>query len=75
MATGSATLLSEGGPGTWFNVIGFSPEGDRVVFGEHRPVVGQPEGTYLDSIWSIAIDGSDARQIDVGTYSGDLRPA
>ena len=75
VATGSATLLSEGGPGTWFNVIGFSPEGDRVVFGEHRPVVGQPEGTYLDSIWSIAIDGSDARQIDVGTYSGDLRPA
>jgi dipeptidyl aminopeptidase/acylaminoacyl peptidase len=74
VATGSVTVLSQG-EGTFFNVIGFSPDGDRVLFGEHRPVAGQPEGTYLDSIWSIRIDGSDARQIAVGTYTGDLRPA
>jgi dipeptidyl aminopeptidase/acylaminoacyl peptidase len=72
VATGSTTLLSEG-EGTWFEVIGFSPEGDRVLYGEHRAVAAQP-GTFLDSIWSIGIDGSDPRQIAVGTYSGVLRP-
>jgi hypothetical protein len=71
VATGSTTLLSEG---AWFVVIGFSPEGDRVVFGEHRPVEGQPD-TWLDSIWSIGVDGSDPRQIVVGTYTGAVRPA
>ena len=70
MATGSTTLLSEG---AWFEVIGFSPEGDRILYGEHRPVEGQP-GTFLDSIWSIGVDGSDARQIVVGTYAGAVRP-
>jgi Tol biopolymer transport system component len=70
VATGSTTLLSEG---AWFEVIGFSPDGDRVLFGEHRDVAGQP-GTYLDSIWSIGVDGSDARQIVVGAYAGVLRP-
>lgn len=70
VATGSTTLLSEG---AWFEVIGFSPDGDRVLFGEHRDVAGQP-GTYLDSIWSIGVDGSDARQIVVGAYTGVLRP-
>jgi hypothetical protein len=75
VSTGSTTLLSDGVPGTWFVVIGFSPEGDRVLFGEHRPVAGQPEGTYLDSIWSIGVDGSDHRQIVAGTYGGLLRPS
>jgi Tol biopolymer transport system component len=74
LATGSATVLSQGEPGTWFEVIGFSPQGDRVLFGEHRPVVGQP-GAFLDSIWSIGVDGSDARRILVGTYTGAVRPA
>ena len=71
VATGSTTLLSEG---AWFEVIGFSPEGDRVLFGEQRDVEGQP-GAVLFSIWSIGVDGSDARQIVVGTSSGDVRPA
>ena len=70
VATGSATVLSEG---AWFEVIGFSPEGDRVLYGEQRDVPEQP-GTPLFSIWSIGIDGSDARQIVVGTYSGAVRP-
>jgi len=70
VATGATTLLSEG---AWFTVIGFSPDGDRVLYGEHRPVEGQPD-TSLDSIWSIGIDGSDARQIVAGTSTGDLRP-
>jgi Tol biopolymer transport system component len=69
VATGSTTLLSEG---AWLEVIGFSPEGDRVLFGEHRDVAGQP-GTYVDSLWSIGLDGSDPRQIVVGTYYGVLR--
>jgi Tol biopolymer transport system component len=69
--TGSTILLSEG---AWVTLIGFSPEGDRILFGEQRDVEGQP-GTPSYSIWSIGVDGSDARQILVGTSSGDLRPA
>ena len=72
VATGSATLLFGGEPGTWLNVIGFSPEGDRVLFGEQRAVSGQP-GTYLDTLWSVRVDGTDARQIVVGTTDGVLR--
>jgi dipeptidyl aminopeptidase/acylaminoacyl peptidase len=73
-ATGSTTLLAEGGK--WYVVIGFSPDGDRVLYGDHRPAVaGQPDGAWVDSIWSVRIDGSDARQIAVGTYTGDVRPA
>jgi Tol biopolymer transport system component len=74
VATGSTTLLAGGEPGTWLVVIGFSPEGDRVLFGEHRPVAGQPEGTYVDALWSIGVDGSDPRQIVAGAYGGVLRP-
>ena len=74
VATGSVTLLSQGEPGTFFNVIGFSPDGDRVLYGEHRPVAEQP-GTSLDSIWSIGVDGSDPRQIVVGASTGAVRPA
>ena len=70
VATGSTTLLSEG---AWFVVIGFSPEGDRILYGEHRDVEGQP-GAFLDSIWSIGVDGSEPRQIVVGTYTGSVRP-
>jgi Tol biopolymer transport system component len=72
VATGSTTLLAEGG--RWYVVIGFSPDGDRVLYGDHRPAVaGQPDGAWVDSIWSVRVDGSDPRQILVGTYSGDLR--
>ena len=69
-ANGSATLLFEGEPGTWLEVIGFSPEGDRVLFSEQREVYG----SYLHSLWSVAIDGSDAHQIVVGTTDGVVRP-
>jgi Tol biopolymer transport system component len=71
VATGSTTPLSED---AWFQVIGFTPDGTRVVYGEHRDVEGQP-GTWLDSIWSIGVDGSDPRQIAVGTFTGAVRAA
>src|SRR6185295_4094920 len=46
VATGSTTLLA--GEGTWFEVIGFSPDGERVLFGDHRPAVeGQPDGAWV----------------------------
>jgi Tol biopolymer transport system component len=73
VATGSTTVLAD--EGTWFEVIGFSPDGDRVLYGDHRPAVeGYPEGAWVDTIWSIGIDGSDPRQIVAGTSSGALRP-
>ena len=68
VANGSATLLFEGGPGTWLNAIGFSPDGDRILFGEQRALSG---GRYLHSLWSIGVDGSDARLVVPGTIFGD----
>ncbi len=73
-ATGSATLLFEGEAGTWLNVIGFSPDGDRILFGEQRPVSGQPDGTSVYSLWSIGVDGTDARLLVAGAMEGEWRP-
>jgi hypothetical protein len=72
VATGSATLLFEGEPGTWLNVIGFSPEGDRILFGEEREV-SVANGTVVHSLWSIGVDGSDARRVVGGTNEGAWR--
>jgi Tol biopolymer transport system component len=72
VATGSATLLFEGEPGTWLNVIGFSPEGDRILFGEEREV-SVANGTVVHSLWSIGVDGSDARRVVGGTNQGAWR--
>jgi Tol biopolymer transport system component len=66
VATGETTLLAEG---AWFEVIGFSPDGDRILYADAGG------DTRDQSIWSIGIDGSDPRQILVGTSTGDVRRA
>jgi Tol biopolymer transport system component len=73
VTTGSSTLLFEDEPGTWLEVLGFSPRGDRVLFSEQRPVSGQP-GTYLYSLWSVGVDGSDATPIVPASLDGAWRP-
>jgi Tol biopolymer transport system component len=73
VATGSATLLFESEPGSYVNVIGFSPEGDRVLFGEQR-ALSIPDGSYLYELWSVGVDGSDARIVKSGTTDGEWRP-
>jgi len=68
VATGSVTLLTEAERGSWLgvSVIGFSPQGDRILFSrtERR---GSGEG----SLWSIGVDGSDARLVVAGTIQGE----
>jgi Tol biopolymer transport system component len=66
VATGSVTLLTEGERGTHVWVIGFSPQGDRVLFSRT-----EDRGAGKGSLWSIGVDGSDARLVVAGTGWAD----
>ena len=57
------TLLTEGERGVSLQAIGFSPQGDRILF-------RKDEGR-ADSLWSIGVDGSDARLVVAGTWQGE----
>ena len=63
VATGSVTLLTEGERGVSLHAIGFSPRGDRILF-------RKDEGR-VDSLWSIGVDGSDARLVVAGAWQGE----
>ena len=65
--SGSETLLTVE-RGTSLGVIGFSPEGDRILFerNEH-PQAGGDRG----ELWSVRVDGSDTRLVVAGTVDGD----
>ena len=63
VATGSVTLLTEGERGVSLHAIGFSPQGDRILF-------RKDEGN-VNSLWSIGVDGSDARLVVAGTWQGE----
>jgi dipeptidyl aminopeptidase/acylaminoacyl peptidase len=65
VATGSATTLTEGERGTTLFVIGFSPQGGRILFSR------TDDGTGEGSLWSIGVDGSDARLVVAGTWQGE----
>ena len=66
VATGSVTQLIEGERGAALSVIGFSPEGDRILFSS-----ADYRGAGEFSLWSIGVDGSDARLVVAGTTQGD----
>jgi dipeptidyl aminopeptidase/acylaminoacyl peptidase len=66
VATGSVTQLIEGERGAALSVIGFSPEGDRILFSS-----ADYRGAGEFSLWSIGVDGSDARLVVAGTSQGD----
>jgi Tol biopolymer transport system component len=59
--SGSVTLLTPE-RGTTLGAIGFSPKGDRVLFWRLK------NGEF--SLWSIGVDGSDARLVVAGTDQG-----
>lgn len=67
VATGSATMLFEGERRTILWVIGFSPDGDRILF------VSFERADSVGSLWSIGVDGSDARRVVAGTSDGEWR--
>ncbi|HYZ13998.1 MAG TPA: hypothetical protein VFA08_10400 [Actinomycetota bacterium] len=66
VATGSVTLLTEAERGTSLGIIGFSPQGDRILFSRT-----EDRGTGESSLWSMGTDGSDARLVVAGTLVGE----
>jgi Tol biopolymer transport system component len=66
VATDSVTLLTEGEPGTTLRVMGFLPQGDRILFSKT-----EDRGRGEASLWSIGVDGSDERRLVAGTMYGD----
>jgi len=61
------SLVSALGTGS-VSVIGFSPEGDRILF-------ARVDANFVgESLWSIRTDGSDARLLVTGTAWGDWSP-
>jgi hypothetical protein len=70
--SGSVTVLTVE-RGTSLGEIGFSPQGDRILF--WRSEGEDPEGAGGEySLWSIGVDGSDARLLVEGTMVGEWRP-
>jgi hypothetical protein len=70
VATGSVTLPTRSERGTTFWVIGFSAQGDRILF--RRDEEGEGQGAPGESsLWSIGVDGSDARLVVAGTWQGE----
>jgi Tol biopolymer transport system component len=66
VATGTVTVVTGGEPGTELGVIGFSPQGDRILFSKNG------DGKRGESsLWSIGVDGSDPQLVVTGTTEGD----
>ena len=66
VATGEVTPLV-GMDGSWDIVdIQFSPRGDRILFSRNG------RGADESWLWSIGVDGSDARLVVAGTTQGEL---
>jgi len=68
VATRSVTKVFEGDRRAILRVVGFSPDGERVLFtnsgaGAHDP----------DALWGVGVDGSDARQVVEDTTDGAWR--
>jgi hypothetical protein len=54
--------------GTSLGIIGFSPEGDRILFSIREDPRGEIGRRRL---WSIGLDGSDPRLVVAGTMDGE----
>jgi Tol biopolymer transport system component len=69
VASGVVTSLATDRGAVWLFVLGFSPEGDRVLFASSTDAPG------ADAIWSAKADGSGTQRLLSGTHWGDWRPA
>ena len=54
--------------GTSLGIIGFSPQGDRILFSRDEDYQG--EGPRRE-LWSVGVDGSNDRLVVAGTIDGD----
>jgi Tol biopolymer transport system component len=61
VATGTVTLVAEADGSDMFQVIDFSPEGDRIHFSRLK-------GRGVGSLWSVKADGSDLRRLVVTAW-------
>jgi Tol biopolymer transport system component len=59
-----ATAALDGGDEI-LGIRGFSPQGDRILYATWDGAGGNP------ALWSIGVDGSDARLVVTGTWEGD----
>ena len=66
LASGSVTSLASARAGELIYLLAFSPGGDRILFARR-------DATNFDeaSLWSVNVDGSDARLLVPGTGWGD----
>ena len=65
VATGTVTsLVRKSNP----DLIGFSPDGERILFSNTDPAVTK------GSLWSVRTDGSDLQLLVKGTYWGEWQP-
>ena len=68
VATGTDTSIADVAPSGRLHLIEFSAEGDRILF-----LRTDTEGG-ASSLWSIGVDGSDARRLVETVEWADLRP-
>lgn len=68
VASGAMTTLAHSRGLYSFDVIAFSPEGDRILFARR-------DADDAMSLWSVRADGSDARLLVEGTNWGDWQAA
>jgi len=64
VATGTVTLVIQGEHAEQFGLIGFSPDGDRILFSR------ESDGAE-PALWSIGADGSDPSLVVAGTANGE----
>ena len=64
VASGTVTTLARSSGYSPLAPIRFSPEGDRILFWRR-------DANDVESLWSVKVDGSDARLLVPGTGWGD----
>lgn len=67
VASGTVTTLATATGASPLKPVAFSPEGDRILF-------SKTETNGVASLWSVKVDGSDARLLVTGTDWGDWQP-
>ena len=68
VVSGTVTSVVTKGSGHDVNVLGFSPDGDRILF-------SKTDAAGMSSLWSVRADGSDPQLLVKGADWGEWQPA